>query len=110
VNKTAYVITNERVIILGMTPFGQRMVRTFLPHQLNPVSRIQRKDGSGDLVLSNEGHVTTGFLGIPDVKNVEALVLALAGSSAKRADRRIFKCSEHVNRVFESAEPPFTII
>jgi lipopolysaccharide/colanic/teichoic acid biosynthesis glycosyltransferase len=82
-NKTAYVVTNERVIISDVNPFGQRMTRTFLPHQLTPVSRIQRKDGSGDLVLSNDGYATTGFFGILDVKNVETLVLALAGSSAK---------------------------
>jgi hypothetical protein len=80
-------VTNERAIILECGRFGGVSIRSFLPPQLSEVRRVQLADGSGDLILDRRittdaegGRARTdvGFFGIPDVKNVESLVLALA--------------------------------
>lgn len=89
---SAYVITNERVMIFESGILGGVSIRSFLPHQLSEIRRIQLADGSGDLILDkrittdSEGSRSTtdiGFFGIPDVKNVESMVLALAKLQAK---------------------------
>lgn len=84
---SAYAITNERAILIESNLFGGVTVRSFLPHQLFDVRRVQFSDGSGDLILDrkittdNDGSRSTtaiGFFGIQDVKQVESLILALA--------------------------------
>lgn len=90
--KSAYVVTNERAILFEAGLFGSVSIRSFLPHQLSQVRRVQRADGSGDLILDREittrgrGSDTTkdiGFFGIPDVKSVEMLVMNLAKPTLK---------------------------
>ncbi len=85
---TAYVITNQRVIIFE--PSGRDIaIRSIEPQQLQNVRRVQRADGSGDLLLTsevttNKGRGTTtdiGFFGIADVKSVESMVTALGKSA-----------------------------
>ncbi len=89
---SAYVVTNERVIILESGVFGGVTIRSFLPHHLSEIRRVQLPDGSGDLILDTE--VTTngkgsrsttdiGFFGIPDVKSVETMVQSVARSISK---------------------------
>lgn len=97
---SAYVVTNERVIIFESGVFGAVTIRSFLPHQLAEIRRVQLPNGSGDLILDKE--VTTdsegsrsttdiGFFGIPDVKGVEMMVLALARliSSEEKAQQAV---------------------
>ncbi len=84
--RSAYVVTNERAIIFESGFWGSISIRSFLPHQLQEIRRVQRSDGSGDLILerqlgtNNDGGRTTteiGFFGIPDVKSVESMVMNL---------------------------------
>lgn len=88
--KTAYVLTNNRVIIFD----GGRSttIRSFGPDRLTDLRRKQRTDGSGDLIFerkvsydSDGDRQTTdhGFLAIPDVKMVEDMVRQLADRSAR---------------------------
>jgi len=84
--RTGYFITDRRVIIIEKGWRGFE-VRTFLPGQLGEMVRTQRKDGSGDLVFDREYRhgkngtqtVRIGFLGIPDVRQVEAIIRKLPG-------------------------------
>ena len=88
---TAYIVTNERAIIFEPTLSGGISIRSFLPHQLSGIRRIQLSDGSGDLILGTE--ITTddeglrstryvGFFSILDVKKVEAIVFSLVHGTA----------------------------
>ncbi|MDD5272808.1 MAG: hypothetical protein PHU14_08835 [Methylovulum sp.] len=87
---TAYAITNERAIIIEPGWFGGMNIRSFFPHQLSDIRKVQFADGNGDLILDNNaptdnrrGNATDiGFFGIADVKKVEALIFVLANPSA----------------------------
>jgi hypothetical protein len=97
--RTVYVITNERVIVfdggfsdrsLGLlmavvSPLRGRglVIRSFKPEELESVRRIQRRDGSGNIVLhlSNKNHpdeftyaIPVVFCSIPNVKDVEKML------------------------------------
>lgn len=89
---SAYVITNERVMLFESGFWGGITIRSFLPHQLSDLRRVQLPDGSGDLILDkkistdSEGSKTStdiGFFGVPDVRGVEAMILNLAKSASK---------------------------
>lgn len=88
---SAYAVTTERAIIFEAGLFGSVNIRSFLPHQLSEVRRVQRADGSGDLILARDinrtskGQSTTdiGFFGIPDVKGVETVLMDLAKLASK---------------------------
>jgi hypothetical protein len=79
--RTAYALTTDRAIILTPAPFGSGIsVRSFAPADLAGVERVQRGDGSGDLILARElvrgskGHMhekKTGFMGVPAVQTVQ---------------------------------------
>jgi len=84
--QTGYFITNQRALILERKAFGGCRIRSFLPSQLASLERTQLADGSGDIILDrelrssgNNGSRTTeiGFFGIPEVRNVEALLASL---------------------------------
>ena len=96
--KTAYVLTNQRAIIFegGWSTH----VRSFGPSDFDRIERRQKSDGSGDVIFAREhyyqsGHYSgsgssrhyhsggwrtreIGFFGIPDVKDVEAMLRDLA--------------------------------
>lgn len=85
---TVYAITDRRLLILEGFPW--RRVRSFGPEDINLCERTERADGSGDLIFRSEREIerrdrgrTTwrtrrvGFLGIPEVRRVEAAVRAL---------------------------------
>ena len=83
---TGYVVTNERAIIFQPNLFGSVAITSFLPQQLSEIRRVQKSDGSGDVILGrrtsidDQGSRTmtdVGFLGIPDVKGVEQILLSL---------------------------------
>ena len=85
---TAYVLTTDRAII-----FEKKLataIRSFEPEQLRNLRRTQWDDGAGDLIFERQIAVDNnqqrqqtdiGFLAIPDVKEVEAMVRELAESS-----------------------------
>ena len=89
---SAYVITNERVLLFEPRFFGGTDIRSFLPHQLLDIRRVQLPDGSGDLILDRkvttdgEGSKTTtdiGLFGVSEVKEVESMVQNLAKAALK---------------------------
>ncbi|HEX2851649.1 MAG TPA: hypothetical protein VHO24_00320 [Opitutaceae bacterium] len=84
--RTVYAVTGDRAIILEGGFRGSISVRSFRADQLREIRRVQLADGSGDLILDqkfttdSEGSrrtAETGFLGIPDVTAVEALLQAI---------------------------------
>ncbi|MEM7682272.1 MAG: hypothetical protein AAF288_09990 [Planctomycetota bacterium] len=85
--RTAYVITEERAIILRI---GRRSdLQAFPADRLTVLKRRTQPDGSGDLILEREsstdsdGHRDTkeiGFFGIPEVKEVGRLVRDVAAA------------------------------
>jgi hypothetical protein len=84
--RTCYVLTNRRAIVFD-GGFLNTTIRSFEPERLHDLRRIQRDDGSGDLVLDRvfnlhrEGHMQStdyGFLAIENVRAVEQLVRGLA--------------------------------
>lgn len=85
---TVYAITDGRLLILEGFPW--RRARSFGPGDITLCERTERADGSGDLIFRSEREIerqdrgrTTwrtrrvGFLGIPEVRRVEAAVRAL---------------------------------
>jgi hypothetical protein len=93
--RTAYALTTDRAIILAPSPWGGGVsVRSFSPGELGDVERVQRHDGSGDLILAREwvrgskGRMrekTTGFIGVPAVQTVQLRIDELA--RAHRGER-----------------------
>jgi hypothetical protein len=89
--KIIYVITNQRALIIACSKWHK--VKSFRPEQLQSIERTTRSDGSGDLVFGNDaqssapgyqqgnyGAVAVGFIGVRDVRQVEALLSEVAGS------------------------------
>jgi hypothetical protein len=84
--KTVYVITDRRAITFdgGWTT----TVTSYTPDQLKSMSRKEKKDGTGDVVLgqrvstsSNRGQqmVDVGFLRVRDVRKTEQMLRELMG-------------------------------
>ena len=82
---TVYVITNQRAI--AFEGGWRTTVRSYLPGQLRQLERRQNKDASGDIILGqttwrdsdgDRRNHAFGFLGIPNVREVESLLTALA--------------------------------
>ena len=87
--RTLYVVTDRRAIVFAASGFRDIGVRSFAPAALADVRRTERPDGSGDLVFAQSTHrdsdgdsvtTTTGFPNLPDVREAEAAVRALAES------------------------------
>lgn len=76
----SYLLTSRRAIIRTPKAGGDAEVETFTPAALGRMTRRQRPDGSGDLIFEvfrTDGRsrfVRRGFLAIPAVRAVEALV------------------------------------
>jgi hypothetical protein len=80
---TAYVVTNERALILDGGWRGSVTIRSFEPDRLKDIRRVQNPDGSGDLIFERTwasagdgGRRSTdqGFFAIHQVKTVESLI------------------------------------
>jgi hypothetical protein len=81
--KTVYALTDRRAIVFEPQLFRTVQVRSYTAAGLGAMSRVERGDGSGDLVFeeyttrgSNNTTTTTrrGFLAIPNVHQVEGLI------------------------------------
>lgn len=83
--RTAYAVTNRRVILFEGSLWRGTTVRTVAAGQLADRSRTQNPDGSGDLIFNrlttvrydSDGDRSTrrvGFYGIPDVHGVDDLI------------------------------------
>jgi hypothetical protein len=82
--RTGYVLTDRRAIIFDGG--RRRTIHTFLPDRMRNLTRTERRDGSGGLIFlrsiehDHSGEIEAakhGFLAIPEVKQVEALVRRL---------------------------------
>lgn len=77
--RTIYAITDQRAIILAPAWSGSRKVQSFAPEALGSMERIERADGSGDLIFesytqrrgSSTHTVRNGFFSVPRVREVE---------------------------------------
>ena len=83
----AYVVTSQRALIVERSILGKVQIIEYLPHEIAKlhVRLVQQPNGDGDLMLDQHADfndsdqtVEIGFLGIAQVKEVEALVLSLA--------------------------------
>ena len=79
---TCYAVTNRRAIIWEPGWFGRKQVRSYTAAGLGSMMRLERKDGTGDLIFeqlttnNSEGPSTTsrGFKAISQVRDVENLI------------------------------------
>ena len=84
--RIGYAITTDRVLIITPEITGGVTVRSFTATELGDLERVQRGDGSGDLILQREWvrgskgrqvEQKTGFIGIPDVREVQTRLEAM---------------------------------
>ena len=88
--RTAYVITDQRALIIDAHGWRAVSLRSFEPKRLTDLSRTQSSDGSGDVIFERQRHSHTegsdtttdvGFLAVRNVKEVESLLRALVAKS-----------------------------
>jgi hypothetical protein len=81
--QTCYALTDRRAIVWEPGLFGSVRVRSFGPEHLGALSRVERPDGSGDLIFEEfwtrhrRSHHTvqrSGFLAIDRVREVEEMI------------------------------------
>ena len=75
--RPTYALTDRRAIIwLPMAGSDALEIRVFSRGSIRPdgIRRIQRPDGSGDLLFVPSGLAPNGFLGVEHVRQVESLV------------------------------------
>ena len=91
--RTLYVVTDRRAVVFSASGLRGVAVRSFAPDALRDTRRVERPDGSGDLIFAETGHrdsdgdlvtTTTGFKTLADVREAEAAVAALAADHAPR--------------------------
>jgi hypothetical protein len=84
--RTVYAVTSRRAIILVRSIFGSISMRAFYPPELGATERVEKPDGSGDVILATifiatkngQQRQRLGFFGISDAKAVHDLVQSLA--------------------------------
>ena len=77
--RTVYAVTDRRAVVFAPGWFGSRKVRSFAPDALASMERVERPDGSGDLIFeqytqrrgSSTHTVRHGFFAVRDVRAVE---------------------------------------
>lgn len=91
--KTVYVVTDRRAITFQGA--WSTTIRSYLPAQLTHTFRRERRDGSGDVVISerspgdsdgNRPFDELGFFQIPNPREVEKMLKELAASRAEGGD------------------------
>ena len=84
--KIAYVITDQRAIVFAGGTWGSTTIRSFDPERLKDIRRVQKSDGTGDLIFertwSSNGDggrqfTDHGFLAIADVRDIEVMITRL---------------------------------
>jgi len=82
--KTIYMITDQRAAIIAQKNLGGRTVQSYRADDIRTTERAEKADGSGDLYFvmdSSDGSRvrrpsrSTAFFGIPDVRQVEAIMV-----------------------------------
>jgi Bacterial PH domain len=85
----AYAVTNHRVMIITGTT--SRAVKSIMPSDIVEVDHRERPDASGDVLIRTNAtvrtnnmtsQITVGLYGIPNVKEVAALVMNLRAQRA----------------------------
>jgi hypothetical protein len=83
--RTAYAVTDRRVILLEAGFWNSITTRTYMPPQLQRMTRTERPDGSGNLILEDytwrdsdgdRRHGQHGLMAIDRVRDVEELIRA----------------------------------
>ena len=81
--RTAYAVTDRRVILLEAGFWNSVTTRTYMPAQLQRMTRTERPDGSGNLILEDytwrdsdgdRRHGQHGLMAIDRVRDVEELI------------------------------------
>jgi len=92
--KSVYVITDRRAITIDGG--WSTTIRSYPPNELTDISRKEKRDGSGDVIISRHtwcdsdgGAQSTelGFLRVADVKDVERRLRGLAQQAESRERR-----------------------
>lgn len=86
--RTAYAVTDRRLLVVAYDLFGKRSVRSFERTDLASVRREEGADGTGDLFFAQDvGHgkhgtysIPVGFVGVRNVRAAEDAVRALSRS------------------------------
>lgn len=91
--KVIYAVTDRRALVITPVTFRGESVRTFLPSQLGSLERVERSDGSGDLIFTRDpymrsdsdgnttrGYRGVGFIGVGDVRGAERVVRRLVAA------------------------------
>lgn len=95
--RTVYAITNRRALIIS----GRfvRKIQSFAVPDIEIIERTERRNGKGDVMFAtttvNRNTQRIGFIGIPDARRVERLLLDTfkrteAGDSAEDTTNRSF--------------------
>lgn len=96
--RSLYVVTDRRAVLFESQGGRAIGVRAFPPEALGDPRRVERPDGSGDLLFaqtttrdSDGDRITTsvGFTGVADVKEAARAVAALAATAAPRGVRPV---------------------
>jgi len=84
--RTLYMVTDRRLIVSRPTWDGKIRTKSFLADDIGPLERVERPDGSGDLLFGLaveyrrkegvNGVGRLGFFGIAQVGEVESLIRA----------------------------------
>jgi len=61
--RTAYALTDRRVLVLTTNDLGARSARSFKPEKMRPIVVDERPDGSGDLLFGASTHSGAGAPG-----------------------------------------------
>jgi hypothetical protein len=72
-----YAITNQRILVINNARRHQEGVQSYTRQEIGRIQRFER-DGWGDIIFGQGGQqagAAARFIGIPDVRSVEALLL-----------------------------------
>ena len=92
--KTVYVISDQRALTFD-GGWSTTSIRSYQPHQLDTIYRKEKKDGSGDIILSvrswcdsdnDKQQEELGFMRIENVKKVETILKELHTSMPTHAN------------------------
>lgn len=92
-SRTFYAVTNQRALVVYLKKNGQTVVYEYTPERLGNITVREKDAGSGDIIFQiihtrmqgsgewPEQRIFKGFLGIANVREVEAHVKSLVASA-----------------------------